>query len=388
MLCFPDPLTPERFLQEYWQQRPLVLRQALPAFDCGLTGNELAGLACEAQVESRLVLEHGGTLPWELRHGPFEEAAFSRLPASHWTLLVQDVDKHVPAVAQLLEQFRFIPDWRLDDVMVSYAVDQGSVGPHVDDYDVFLFQAWGKRRWQIQHRAVSQANFIPDLELRILAEFEAQQEWLLEPGDLLYLPPQLAHWGVAQGPCMTCSVGFRAPTHEELVAAWCDEILAARVGHERYRDPPAGPQIDSAEISQQALNTIHQLLARYLRQDEEQQRRWFGRYITEPKAHLEIEPAVQPLEPEAFRNRYRTLGLLYRDGYSRLAFSRGTAGSVSLFANGQEYLLASQAADFLPVITRYRELHFGYLEEWLRQPDYLCLLCELYNAGHFKFAED
>ena len=387
-LRFPEGLSAQQFLAEYWQQRPLLFRQALPDFDCQLTPEELAGLACEEEVEARLVLEQGGRSPWETRHGPFSEESFKQLPESHWTLLVQDVDKHVRPLARLLDFFRFLPDWRLDDVMVSYAADQGSVGPHIDDYDVFLYQARGKRRWKIHHRPVSELDFVPDLELRILKDFAADEEWLLEPGDMLYLPPNLAHWGVAEGECMTCSVGFRAPSYKELVTAWCDELVAYRIPAGRYRDQALQPQSASAEIAPEAISQVHRLLHELLAQDEERQRSWFGRFITETKPDLQVEPVASPVEPLEFLNRFRQIGIIHRNGYSRLAFSRGRAETDSLFANGSEYLIPSAEGDFLPVITHYRELHFGYLEEWLRQPDCLQLVCDLYNDGHFEFIHE
>lgn len=384
-LRFPDGLTLERFLSEYWQQKPLLFRQALAGFDCRLVADELAGLSCEEDVESRLVLERGGLVPWETRHGPFSEERFNQLPASHWTLLIQDVDKHIRSVAGLLDFFHFLPAWRLDDVMVSYAVDQGSVGPHTDDYDVFLYQAQGKRRWKIHYRSVTEGDFIPDLELRILKEFEADQEWLLEPGDMLYLPPNLAHWGVAEGECITCSVGFRAPSYQDLISAWCDELIEYHVPPGRYRDPGLQPQSASAEITPEAIAQVHRLLQKFLLNDLEQQRSWFGRFITETKPDLQVEPIETALEPLEFLNRFRQAGILQRNSFSRFAFSRGVAETDSLFANGREYLIPAEEGDFLPVITHYRKLHFGYLETWLAQPDYLQLVCDLYNDGHFEF---
>ena len=180
--------TPAGFLQHYWQQKPLLIRQAL-ANDAlpTLSPDELAGLACETDIESRLILEKDGPHPWQLENGPFDAERFASLPESHWTLLVQDVDKFVPQVAELLQWFRFVPDWRIDDVMISYAIDQGSVGPHVDNYDVFLLQIHGRRRWRISTQPIADDNFIPDIPLNILQQFDAEQEWLLEPGDMLYL---------------------------------------------------------------------------------------------------------------------------------------------------------------------------------------------------------
>lgn len=387
-LHFPKGLTADKFLARYWQRQPLLCPQALPDFRCGLEPDELAGLACEADVEARLVLEKHGATPWEARHGPFDDATFDQLPESHWTLLVQDVDKHLPEVARLLECFRFIPDWRLDDVMVSYAVDQGSVGPHIDDYDVFLYQAKGRRRWKIHYQAVSEEDFIPDLELRILPDFETEEEWLLEPGDLLYLPPNVAHWGIAEGECMTCSVGFRAPTLREMAAAWFEQTIEHRLPAGRYRDPPLQTQAAPGEIRADALASFKDQLRRYLAGFEEDNR-WFGRFITEPKEHLQMTTREPPLSSGAFLNRFREAAVLQRHGFTRLAFTRHDGDrNDTLYANGQAYSLPSESGDFLPVITRYRELHFGYLQEWLTQPVYLELLCKLYNDGHFEFANE
>ncbi|RLJ19545.1 cupin domain-containing protein [bacterium endosymbiont of Escarpia laminata] len=387
-LNFPNGLTAEQFLAVYWQQKPLLFRQALPDFRCHLEPDELAGLACEEDVESRLVLEKHGSTPWEARHGPFDDETFSKLPESHWTLLVQDVDKHLPEVARLTEYFRFLPDWRFDDVMVSYAVDQGSVGPHIDDYDVFLFQAKGRRRWKIHYQRVTENDYIPGLDLRILPEFNAEDEWLLEPGDMLYLPPNVAHWGVAEGECLSCSIGFQAPAFREMAAAWCEELVQHRIASGRLRDKPLKPQSASAEIKPQALEQIRTLLGELLTEDSDHQRRWFGRFITEGKLNLQVEAQDQPLDPNIFHNRFREVAVIHRNPYTRLAFSRGDQGNDSLFANGKEYLLPSDEGDFLPVITHYQALHYGYLEVWLEQPDYLQLVCDLYNDGHFGFPDD
>ncbi len=387
-LHFPKGLTAEKFLVRHWQKKPLLFKQALPAFQCALEPEELAGMACEADVESRLVLEKHGATPWEARYGPFAEDDFTQLPASHWTLLVQDVDKHLPEVARLLDHFRFIPDWRLDDVMVSYAVDQGSVGPHIDDYDVFLYQARGRRRWKIHYQTVSESDFIPDLDLRILPEFEAEEEWLLEPGDMLYLPPNVAHWGIAEGECMTCSVGFRAPTLREMAAAWFEQSIEQHLPTTRYRDPPLKPQSAPAEINAESLAEFKGLLESCLH-NLQRDNRWFGRFITEPKEHLQVEPRERAVTEEAFLNRFRQAAVLQRHGFTRLAFTRNDGdGSDTLYANGQAYTLPSESGDFLPVVTRQRDLHFGYLQEWLTQPVYLSLLCRLYNDGHLEFADE
>lgn len=241
-------LSTEEFLAEYWQQKPLLIRQAFPQFQSPLSPDELAGLACDTDT-ARLVLEKGGKSPWEVRHGPLRKKDFAKLPASHWTVLVNDIEKLLPEFAEIIEPFRFIPDWRIDDLMISYAVEGGSVGPHVDAYDVFLLQAQGQRRWQISTQTCTADNFIPDIDLRIMQSFSAEQEWVLEPGDLLYLPPDLPHYGVALGECMTYSIGFRAPSRADLLEDLLGQLLEQPEMQTRFRDPKRRLQADPTELA-------------------------------------------------------------------------------------------------------------------------------------------
>ena len=205
-------LSPETFMRRHWQKKPLLIRQALPGIVPPLTRSQLFALAAQDGVESRLVV-HGAN-GWDLRHGPFSRRQLPALAQRAWTLLVQGVDLHADSAHELLSRFRFVPDARLDDLMISYASDGGGVGPHVDSYDVFLLQVQGQRRWRIG-RATDTA-LQPDVPLKILARFEPEAEWLLEPGDMLYLPPRWAHEGMAEGDCMTCSIGFRAAGRSEI----------------------------------------------------------------------------------------------------------------------------------------------------------------------------
>ncbi|MFM1891466.1 MAG: hypothetical protein RLZ44_543 [Pseudomonadota bacterium] len=386
-LRFPEGVDAESFLHLIWQRKPLLMRAALPELHCPIDPDELAGLACEPEVESRIVLERGDT-PWELRHGPFEPEAFASLPPSHWTLLVQDVEKHVPEVARLLDAFRFIPDWRVDDVMISYAADQGSVGPHVDQYDVFLVQAMGRRRWLIDTRPQDQAPLREDTDLRVLAEFQAEREWVLEPGDVLYLPPGVAHWGIAEQPCMTCSVGYRAPALRELLSAWCEHLIERTDPGRHYRDPPAEPQTFSAEIAPTTLDAVGALLERLQSADTRERSRWFGRFATEVKPHLAPAPPVEPLDPASLHEAWRAHGVIRRHPYSRAAFAAIEADHLTLFVNGQDYALPQLCRGFVKAVAHERELHFGYLDEWLAHPACLETLTALYNAGALVFADD
>lgn len=243
------------FLRDYWQQHPLLIRQAFPNIQLPINAEELAGIACETDT-ARLVLERGGRHAWEVRHGPLNPNDFRHLPNSHWTLLVNDMEQWQPELQTLLEAFRFIPDWRIDDLMVSYAVDGGSVGPHVDAYDVFLLQLKGTRRWQISTQAVSQDNYLPDVDLRILRDFEAEQTWLLEPGDMLYLPPVVSHHGAAVGECMTASIGFRAPSRAELLEDLVGHLLEQDNMAERYRDPGRAVATDPSQLTAADLEQL------------------------------------------------------------------------------------------------------------------------------------
>ena len=208
-------LTAEEFLRDYWQKRPCLIRKALPGFNVPLDADDIAGLACEEMAESRLVFGSFPEHDWQLRHGPFGEDDFAQLPPSHWTLLVQDVEKHYPPLSELMACFDFLPNWRLDDLMVSYSVPQGSVGPHVDQYDVFLFQVSGSKLWQIA--ATFESDLLDDCPLNVLQSFDSEKEWLLKAGDMLYLPPGIAHHGVAIDEGMTWSIGLRAPSSADLL---------------------------------------------------------------------------------------------------------------------------------------------------------------------------
>jgi 50S ribosomal protein L16 3-hydroxylase len=279
-------ITARQFLAEYWQQKPLLIRNALPGFTLPLTPDELAGLALEDDIESRIVLENGPSSKWELLCGPFDEQVFHELPREKWTLLVQAVDLWVPEVKSLLNYFSFLPPWRLDDIMVSYAPEGGSVGPHFDYYDVFLIQGLGQRRWQIGgHTANEKCNEssprVAGTSLRILSDFDICEDWVLNPGDMLYLPPQVAHHGVAIGDCMTYSVGFRAPTAAEMLSDLATELLS-RPHSPHYQDPPLTPEMATQNIAPEFIDQVRNLLGNAL-QDDALLTDWFARYMTAPK---------------------------------------------------------------------------------------------------------
>lgn len=391
-LSWPDGLDAVRFLAEFWQRRPLLLPGALAGIASPIDADELAGLACEPEVESRIVREHGPERPWQVTHGPFAEDFFATLPHSHWTLLVQDVDKHVPVVAALLACFDFLPEWRLDDIMVSWAADGGSVGPHLDQYDVFLVQVEGHRRWRIDtHPDASTAAILPDLDLRILERFEPDRGWLLGPGDVLYLPAGVPHWGVAEGPCMTWSVGLRAPAWRELAADWLDQVLATLPEDERWRDPPqpaarapspAEPAALPPGLPAQVRARVEALLTGA---DDARFRRWLGTTLTEQKPNITLLPPEPPWPGAEVVDALRVAGRLWRDGASRLLYLRAddAAGPDLLFANGECLDVPRACAGFLPVLCRRPVLEARDAAPWLTDPDCVALLERLYNEGHF-----
>jgi 50S ribosomal protein L16 3-hydroxylase len=380
-------LSAERFLADHWQKRPLLIRNAWPDFADPLSPEELAGLACEEPVEARLVMERGGAKPWALRYGPFSEADFLRLPESHWTLLVQDAEKHLPELYALLEPFRFIPDWRIDDLMISYAPCYGSVGPHVDNYDVFLLQGLGRRRWGISTASVAPHNVLPDTELSILREFKPEREWTLEPGDLLYLPPRVAHYGVALEPCLTYSIGFRAPSHHDLVSHFTDYLLGRIEDEDRYADPDLTPQDDPGALSDTALSKITAVLRQKLTLDDALLEDWFGRYATEPLAAFPPEPPTEPLTEELLRSHLGNGGELERSPGARLAYRDSGRGGRTLFAGGEAFSVTADIGFLAPLLCRHRVLKPALLGPVMDHPPAVGLLLELINSGHLVIYE-
>lgn len=283
-------LTPARFMKRHWQKKPLLVRGALPGFAPLLSRAELFELAAREEVESRLVARSGGK--WQFRRGPFSRRALPPLARPGWTLLVQGVDLHHQPAHELLSQFRFVPQARLDDLMISYASDGGGVGPHFDSYDVFLLQAQGRRRWRIgrQH----DLSVLPDMPLKILANFEPEAEYVLEPGDLLYLPPRYAHDGIAQGECQTCSIGFRSPAGAELARDLLQRLAedAAEAAGERvYRDP-SQPATDAPGAIPAPLQAFAQAALAAALKEPGGIERALGEALSEPKPTVWFEGAA------------------------------------------------------------------------------------------------
>ena len=379
-------LSAEEFLQQYWQKKPLLVRQAIPDYSTPLSPNELAGLACEEEVESRLILEKDAETPWHLECGPFTETRFSLLPATHWTLLVQKANQLLPELAELLDQFNFIPNWRIDDVMVSYAPTSGSVGPHVDQYDVFLLQGLGTRRWQISTQDSSQTPLLGNTDLQILQEFIPEQEWLLQPGDMLYLPPNVAHHGVAQEDCMTFSIGFRAPRYTELLTAWTDDQTLQLPQQRHYQDPDLQVSPHNGEITAAAREKIRAIIRQHYIKDQDIDR-WFGQYITEPPPGQLLYDSETNLRVEQFQLSLTDYGELWRNEYSRFAFI-SDIDIVWLYVDGQEFKLGMEYAGLVALLCDQRRYQLEAIQPYLFSAEPFEFLTALYNIGAVEFRDD
>lgn len=284
-------LTPEEFLRDFWQKKPLVIRGALRDVGSPMTREDVFEWVGNDDVESRLV--HYCNHRWTLERGPFRRARLKRLPDTDWTLLIQNANHHIAQIDQLLWKFNFIPASRLDDLMISFSPPGGSVGPHVDSYDVFLLQVGGTKRWQIS--AQYDAELVEGAPLKILRHFVAEETWVLEHGDMLYLPPLYAHYGVALETGMTYSVGFRAPSTQEMVTQFLIYLQDTLCTTGRYEDPDLRFQVDPARISEEMVDRVAFMLQQICWK-RETVADFLGRYLTEPKAHVFYAPPDEPIE--------------------------------------------------------------------------------------------
>ena len=378
----PFAMPPARFLRDYWQKRPLLIRGFAGKGIASVSPDDLAGLACEEAALSRIVTHERRRDRWGVRNGPFAESDFAKLGASDWTLLVQDVDKWDMDVAALLDRFAFIPSWRIDDVMISYATDGGGVGPHVDQYDVFLVQGMGRRRWRIDDSAQPEHIFREDSELRLLKHFSPTREWLLEPGDALYLPPGVPHEGVAVGECTTWSVGMRAPAQSELLLDFA-EFLAEPLGESRrYADPDLAPARDSGEIDAAALKRVRAAMPYFAGADDATLAGWFGRFITRYRsAQLAAAPARRPLDATELLRRLPG-GSVLRNPFSRVAWSRrGRAAELYVAGDAWHCPLA-----FARLIAAHRDIAGERLASACASDSARTALVDLFSLGHLQLS--
>jgi 50S ribosomal protein L16 3-hydroxylase len=373
-------LTATEFLRDYWQKKPLLVRNAFPELAYRLSPEDLMELAQEDGVEARLVLENGKT-PWELRKGPFTAKTFGQLPKTHWTLLVQAVDHYLPELADYLDHFTFIPDWRIDDIMVSYAVAGGSVGPHYDQYDVFLIQGIGQRRWQLGQHCDENTPRVDGTPLRIIAEMKPDFDEVLNPGDLLYVPPGLAHHGVAQNECSTYSVGFRAPALAHLLERVVDAALEKSGSGRLFADAGRAPATAAGALTEADLDALQaQLLA--LLDDRDTLRHAVAPFLSEAK-YDDYEPQGDEAGPADIRDALAAGALLRRDPASRCLYTVAGARATALYINGEETAFPPRLEGFVRLLADHRRLDAGMLAPWQDDDEALGWLAEQLAVGYW-----
>ena len=332
-------------MRRHWQRRPLLVRNAFEGFTDPLSPREVLALATREEAQSRLVERRGRQ--WALEHGPFAASRWRRMPPRDWTVLVHDTNHFSAGADALLREFDFVPHARIDDVMVSYAAPGGGVGPHVDSYDVFLLQGHGRRRWQVSTR--QDHGFIPGLPLRVLERFVPEEEWVLETGDMLYLPPGVAHHGVAETECLTWSIGFRAPSDTEIVQGFLDFLRDRLAPEGQFGDRGAPPARHPGEIPAAMLAHAARTL-RSIRWSSATVREFVGRHVSEVKPHVFFEPPARPLSRARFARAAARNGMAL-DPRTRLAFS-GTM----FFINGEAVAVDPRARATMRTLADRRRL--------------------------------
>lgn len=378
-------LTPAEFLRDYWQKKPLLVRNAFPELAYRLSPEDLMELAQEEGVEARIVLENGKT-PWELRKGPFNAKAFKQLPKTHWTVLVQAVDHYLPELADYLDHFSFIPNWRIDDIMVSYAVEGGSVGPHYDMYDVFLIQGIGQRRWQLGQMCDENSPRVEGTSLRILQQIDAHFDEVLNPGDLLYVPPGLAHCGVAQNQCTTYSVGFRAPVLWQVLDRMVEAVFENPIGQKLFNDkgrlavthPAALDDADIEKLRQQILPLLN---------DDTAIKHALASFLSEPK-YDDYEPMGIEMSLAEIREAISNNTILRRDPASQIIYTVCYGVPSALYINGQDMPFPAQFAPLVQLLADHRQLTGQALTEWKNNDEALVWLAEQLAMGFWFFEGD
>ncbi|CCJ92227.1 FIG002776: hypothetical protein [Cronobacter turicensis 564] len=362
------------FIERYWQKRPVVLKRGIKNFVDPLSPDELAGLAMENEVDSRLVSHQDGK--WEVSHGPFQ--SYDHLGETNWSLLVQAVNNwHEPSAA-LMRPFRALPDWRIDDLMISFSVPGGGVGPHLDQYDVFIIQGVGRRRWRVGEK-VPMKQHCPHPDLLQVAPFEALIDEELEPGDILYIPPGFPHEGYSLENSMNYSVGFRAPSGRELISGFADYVLQRELGSQRYSDPDVPARECAADIVPAEVEKLREMMLDLIR-DPANFNEWFGEFITQSRHELDVSPPEPPYQPDEIYD-----ALKQGDTLVRLGGLRVLRIGDEVFVNGEK--IDSPHRPALHQLANEMVLNEAMLGEALEDPSFLAMLAALVNSGYWYFAD-
>ncbi|GMQ81503.1 MAG: cupin domain-containing protein [Rhodothermia bacterium] len=373
-------ITVEEFLRDYWQKRSLLVRSAWPQFLSPLEPEDLIQLAQRDDADSRLILREGGDYKWEARFGPFDEDEITGLRESDWTLLIQEVDRMIPEVSALLQSVPFLHNWRIDDIMVSYATDGGGVGAHIDNYDVFLIQGIGKRKWEIEGEPVEDEELLPDLDVRILSHFEPTDTWILEPGDMLYLPPRIAHRGTAVGDCLTYSIGCLAPSKNDLVSAFVENLFEAGIDETPFSGREKSGEFDSGLISTELKEFARKAVSESM-QETEGFNRWLGRYLSRSSRGWLPPVPESVITSEELRERLEEGAHVRASVVSMVMYDQLPDGSLMLFAGGEEYAVDAKYASILARLTGRQGLA---LERLPQDEAFTNVIVDLINQGFFE----
>lgn len=329
-----NSLSEQEFLNQYWQKKPLLIKQGFRDFEDPLDANELAGLAMEESIESRIITNQNND--WQAHHGPFED--FELLTEQHSTLLVQAVDHWHPDAGQILEPFRFIPNWRIDDLMISYSTPGGGVGPHLDQYDVFIIQGEGKRHWRVGMPDSNLKQFAQNKSLLQVEQFPAVIDCILEPGDILYIPPACPHEGYAVENAINYSVGFRAPNQQDLLSSFADYVIDKEAGSTRYSDPLLETRESKGLLSTTEATEVKQLLSALL-QDDSLFKSWLGQTTSEPKHEMDLMPPEDLYTTEQVAQLIDDSDEIFERLGGTRAIYQSTDNEIILSVNGQNFLL-------------------------------------------------
>lgn len=385
-----DKLDLATFLQDYWQKKPILLRNALPDFETPISAEELAGLSLEEEIESRMVIQHGAE-DYQLKRGPFTEEDYAELPEENWTLLIQGCDRLLPEVADILNDFDFLPRWRIDDIMISYATKGGNVGPHFDHYDVFLLQAAGQRQWQITSQDCNEENYIQGVDLRLMKTFKVEDEFILNPGDMLYLPPKVGHHGIAMDDqCMTFSVGYRSYRGQELWDSLGDHLSEMSLFKELYLDSPMQADLNPGEVTADAAQAARQLIESKL-QDPKLLQMWFARFasqLDQAAAQQLPEPLTEeetPSQAEFIEALYAEHGLI-KDAVCRFVYTE-IDGQTQLYINGAIWQDFGAPAEFIQLLANNSFLAQDVLAAYLDDQGVQALLFDLWKLQYLVFIE-
>lgn len=373
---FFGSLSVDDFLSEYWQKKPLLVRNAWPNFESPLRPDEFLALSAREDAFSRLLVKREGLHQWEVKEGPFKPAHFRKMPESQWTLLIQEVDRLVPAVRDMLEVVSFLPKWRIDDVMISYAANGGGVGAHVDQYDVFLLQGLGQRQWQIETTPREEEELIEGIDVSILASFDPDCDWILHPGDMLYLPPMIPHHGVALGPCMTYSIGCRAPNANQMLLGLMERLVETDT-NSFLSDPDLKVAQHTGQLSDSALTWIQSLLLD-VAHDKSALLDLMGRLISEPKRW------VDPFSDgeERFSEHVEAGKKLRAASSAQVIYALPSENELVLFAGGASFPLEMTLLDVVQQLTSTAGLD---LQHHSVSDDFLDILEELWESGTLVF---